>query len=113
MVDQAAWMDRDAERNVPRRVLVALHDAGYRPSCRAGGLWLFARDNVVLLFGDDGSDYPESLDDPVTVSLADAEDDGGDPEAVDVPTLRLALAITISNQVVPLARFPRLQAVGG
>lgn len=57
---------REALEHVPADVHAALTAAGFVPTPDAGYLWFYDRGDVWLLFGEDGSDYPSSLGEPVT-----------------------------------------------
>lgn len=57
----------EAREHVPDAVHAALTASGFVPTGDAGNLWFYDRGPVRLLFGEDGTDYPQSLDEPVTV----------------------------------------------
>ena len=58
---------REAMEHVPSDVHAALTAAGFVPTADAGNLWFYDRGEIRLLFGEDGSDYPRSLSESVTV----------------------------------------------
>jgi hypothetical protein len=58
---------REALEHVPADVHAALTAAGFVPTGDAGNLWFYDRGSDRLLFGEDGSDYPRSLRESVTV----------------------------------------------
>jgi hypothetical protein len=77
---------REAVEHVPGIVRAALEDKGFVPTADAGNLWFYDRGAVRLLFGEDGSDYPASLNDAVTVCAGP-----DDMTGTDYPTLRAYL----------------------
>lgn len=86
MTDRSAQMMAEYEE-IPADVRQALEDAGFEPMLDAGNLWFLDRGNSRLVFGEDGSDLPQSLNEPVTVCRKDIHDDFG----VDFDALAVAL----------------------
>jgi hypothetical protein len=71
-------------------VHAALTAVGFVPTGDAGNLWYYDRGDVRLLFGEDGSDYPASLSDPVTACHG-----GDDREGTSYATLSDALHVYV------------------
>ncbi len=90
---------------LPEDVRGAILACGFRPTADAGGMWYFDRPleggtSLRLLFGEDGSDLPDSMDDVVMVSTMPSTDTADPPAEgewkvlaeITYPTLREALA---------------------
>jgi hypothetical protein len=76
--DRLAFVREEIATHIPDDVQAALAAASFAPVLDAGNLWFYDRGSLRLAFGEDGSDYPDSLDYPCV--LVDMTKELGDPD---------------------------------